>query len=73
MFIKRLRTVEITGISLHSYSYAWAERARTVGIVSGGEDGMQSWRLTTGPGESADLNMQIMSESGIFDSQRSAA
>ena len=32
MFIKRLRTVEITGISLHSYRYAWAERAKTVGM-----------------------------------------
>jgi len=27
MFIKRLKTVGITGISLHSYRYAWAERA----------------------------------------------
>jgi integrase len=32
MFIKRLRTVDITGVSLHSYRYAWAERARTVGM-----------------------------------------
>lgn len=32
MFIKRLRTVGITGISLHSYRYAWAERAKTVGM-----------------------------------------
>ncbi len=32
MFIKRLRTVIITGISLHSYRYAWAERAKTVGM-----------------------------------------
>jgi integrase len=32
MFIKRLKTVEITGISLHSYRYAWAERAKTVGM-----------------------------------------
>jgi integrase len=32
MFIKRLNTVGITGISLHSYRYAWAERAKTVGM-----------------------------------------
>ena len=32
MFIKRLKTVGITGISLHSYRYAWAERAKTVGM-----------------------------------------
>jgi integrase len=32
MFIKRLKTVNITGISLHSYRYAWAERAKTVGM-----------------------------------------
>jgi integrase len=32
MFIKRLRTVGTTGISLHSYRYAWAERAKTVGM-----------------------------------------
>jgi integrase len=32
MFIKRLKTVEIKGISLHSYRYAWAERAKTVGM-----------------------------------------
>jgi integrase len=32
MFIKRLKTVAITGISLHSYRYAWAERAKTVGM-----------------------------------------
>jgi integrase len=32
MFIKRLRTVGITGISMHSYRYAWAERAKTVGM-----------------------------------------
>jgi integrase len=32
MFIKRLRTVGVTGISLHSYRYAWAERAKTVGM-----------------------------------------
>jgi hypothetical protein len=32
MFIKRLKTVGITGISMHSYRYAWAERAKTVGM-----------------------------------------
>lgn len=32
MFAKRLRTVGIIGISLHSYRYAWAERAKTVGM-----------------------------------------
>ncbi len=32
MFIKRLRTVGIVGISMHSYRYAWAERAKTVGM-----------------------------------------
>jgi integrase len=32
MFIKRLRTVGIIGISMHSYRYAWAERAKTVGM-----------------------------------------
>jgi integrase len=32
MFIKRLRTVNITGISLHSYRYARAERAKVVGM-----------------------------------------
>jgi integrase len=32
MFIKRLKTVRITGISMHSYRYAWAERAKTVGM-----------------------------------------
>lgn len=31
LFIKRLATVGITGISLHSYRYAWAERAKTAG------------------------------------------
>jgi integrase len=31
-FIKRLKTAGITGISLHSYRYAWAERAKTVGM-----------------------------------------
>ncbi len=32
MFIKRLKTVQLSGISLHSYRYAWAERAKTVGM-----------------------------------------
>ena len=32
MFIKRIKTVAITGISLHSYRYAWAERAKTMGM-----------------------------------------
>jgi integrase len=32
MFIKRLKTVGIKGVSLHSYRYAWAERAKTVGM-----------------------------------------
>ncbi len=31
MFVKRLATVGITGVSLHSYRYAWAERARVSG------------------------------------------
>lgn len=31
LFIKRLQTVGITGISLHSYRYAWAERAKEAG------------------------------------------
>ncbi|MGD1089350.1 MAG: tyrosine-type recombinase/integrase [Verrucomicrobiota bacterium] len=31
-FIKRLATVGITGISLHSYRYAWAERAKVAGM-----------------------------------------
>jgi hypothetical protein len=31
LFIKRLATVGITGVSLHSYRYAWAERAKTSG------------------------------------------
>ena len=31
MFIKRLATVGVTGVSLHSYRYAWAERAKTSG------------------------------------------
>lgn len=31
MFIKRLKTVGITGVSLHSYRYAWAERAMMAG------------------------------------------
>jgi integrase len=32
LFAKRLATVNITGISLHSYRYAWAERAKCVGM-----------------------------------------
>jgi hypothetical protein len=31
-FIRRLRLVGICGVSLHSYRYAWAERARTCGF-----------------------------------------
>ncbi len=31
LFLKRLATVGIKGISLHSYRYAWAERAKTAG------------------------------------------
>ena len=31
-FIRRLATVGITGVSLHSYRYAWAERAKTAGM-----------------------------------------
>jgi hypothetical protein len=31
MFIKRLNTVNITGVSLHSYRYAYAERAKDAG------------------------------------------
>lgn len=31
MFIKRLATVGISGVSLHSYRYAWAERAMEAG------------------------------------------
>ena len=31
-FAKRLATVGITGVSLHSYRYAWAERAKVVGM-----------------------------------------
>jgi len=31
MFIKRLNTVGISGVSLHSYRYAWAERAKSAG------------------------------------------
>ena len=30
-FIKRLATVGISGVSLHSYRYAWAERAKEAG------------------------------------------
>jgi integrase len=32
MFIKRLKTVGITGISMHGYRYAWAERAKVAGM-----------------------------------------
>lgn len=32
LFTKRVATVSITGISLHSYRYAWAERAKVVGM-----------------------------------------
>ena len=31
LFIKRLATVGVSGVSLHSYRYAWAERAKTAG------------------------------------------
>jgi integrase len=31
MFIKRLATVGISGVSLHSYRYSWAERAKEAG------------------------------------------
>lgn len=31
LFIKRLASVGITGVSLHSFRYAWAERAKEVG------------------------------------------
>lgn len=31
-FIRRLETLGITGVSLHSYRYSWAERARTAGM-----------------------------------------
>jgi len=30
-FLRRLRLVGVTGVSLHSYRYAWAERAKTAG------------------------------------------
>jgi len=46
-FIKRLATLSIGGVSLHSYRYAWAERAKVAGmngkierIVSGGQSGL---------------------------------
>ena len=32
LFTRRLASVGITGISLHSYRYAWAERAKCVGM-----------------------------------------
>jgi len=31
-FIRRLKSVGITGVSLHSYRYSWAERARAAGM-----------------------------------------
>lgn len=31
LFIKRLASVGVTGVSLHSYRYAWAERAKEAG------------------------------------------
>ena len=31
-FIKRLATIGIAGVSLHSYRYAWAERAKVAGM-----------------------------------------
>ena len=31
LFLKRLASVNITGVSLHSYRYAWAERAKEAG------------------------------------------
>jgi integrase len=31
LFVKRLATVGVTGVSLHSYRYAWAERAKAAG------------------------------------------
>jgi 5S rRNA maturation endonuclease (ribonuclease M5) len=31
-FIRRCRLVQVSGVSLHSYRYAWAERARTCGF-----------------------------------------
>lgn len=31
LFLKRLATIGITGISMHSYRYAWAERAKASG------------------------------------------
>jgi integrase len=31
MFIKRLKSVDVSGVSLHSYRYAWAERAKEAG------------------------------------------
>jgi integrase len=32
LFAKRLASVQIVGVSLHSYRYAWAERAKVVGM-----------------------------------------
>jgi integrase len=31
-FIRRCRLAKVTGVSLHSYRYAWAERAKTAGM-----------------------------------------
>src|SRR5436853_2040377 len=31
-FIRRCRLVQVSGVSLHSYRYAWAERAKTCGF-----------------------------------------
>src|SRR5258707_12045737 len=30
-FMRRCRLVHVSGVSLHSYRYAWAERAKTAG------------------------------------------
>jgi len=32
LFKQRCETVGISGVTLHSYRYAWAERARTAGV-----------------------------------------
>lgn len=32
LFLKRLATVDVKGVSLHSYRYAWAERAKIAGM-----------------------------------------
>src|SRR5438445_1690169 len=31
-FIRRCRLVKVSGVSLHSYRYSWAERAKTCGF-----------------------------------------